>query len=313
MKLSRESLELTQEDLADDLGVDKNTIQGWETGRRALTSTRVNTYIRVRNRLRALGASPQLLVALDLATEADHFLAHVISAEPDDVQPDNHPLATWVVTRQLSEMLAWPFTKNTPPCLGSVQNVRRRGPVVSSPNLSREGQERFFDHLKVLGENASSPRASSSAAVLLRRQTYYCLSWDRAPSTRAWLADMRRAEHGRIGVRRGWSPLWVALRSLFVARARQGDKEPLRHFIACSMTGDDTCESANLNYWIYWIGESRIAEHSDAFMVKDLHCSAGLTLFRRLEENLRSGELLLDLYVHSIWALLQRRARFACL
>jgi hypothetical protein len=190
----------------------------------------VNTYLRVRNRLRALGASPQLLVALDLATAADHFLAHAIDAEHDDVQPDDHPLATWVVTRQFHEMLAWPFTKIQPSFLTLVPKVHRRGPVVSSPSLSREEQERFFEHLKAIVEKSLSSRASSSAAVLLRRQAYY------------------------------------------------------------------------------WIGESRTAEHSDAFMVKDLHCAAGLTLLRCLEENLRSGELLLDLYVHSIWALLQRRA-----
>ncbi len=44
-KVTRESADLTQQDLADALGVDKSTVQGWETGRRPLTSARAGTLV----------------------------------------------------------------------------------------------------------------------------------------------------------------------------------------------------------------------------------------------------------------------------
>ena len=64
-KLIREYAGLTQETLAEHLGVDANTVQGWESGRRSLTGTRVATLVQVRHRLRQLGADPRLLSALD--------------------------------------------------------------------------------------------------------------------------------------------------------------------------------------------------------------------------------------------------------
>jgi DNA-binding transcriptional regulator YiaG len=36
LKLIRESAGLTQEALAEHLGLDRNTVQGWESGRRSL-------------------------------------------------------------------------------------------------------------------------------------------------------------------------------------------------------------------------------------------------------------------------------------
>ena len=50
LKLIRESAGLTQETLAEHLGVDTNTIQGWESGRRSLTGTRVATLVQLRHR-----------------------------------------------------------------------------------------------------------------------------------------------------------------------------------------------------------------------------------------------------------------------
>src|SRR3712207_1241629 len=91
-KAIRESLNLTQEQLAERLGIDKNTLQGWESGRRALTNTRVGSLVRVRNRLRALGADPHFLAALDVAMEADYFLAQVLYDETTPERPAEHPL-----------------------------------------------------------------------------------------------------------------------------------------------------------------------------------------------------------------------------
>jgi transcriptional regulator with XRE-family HTH domain len=76
LKLIRESAGLTQETLAEQLGVDTNTIQGWESGRRSLTGTRVATLVQLRHRLRQLGADPRLLGAMDDAAEADYVLAY---------------------------------------------------------------------------------------------------------------------------------------------------------------------------------------------------------------------------------------------
>ena len=53
----------------------------------------------------------------------------------------------------------------------------------------------------------------------------------------------------------GWSPIWVAKRSLAVCRARGGDPELLRQFIAHDLN-DDICEAASLNYWAYWLGQA---------------------------------------------------------
>jgi DNA-binding XRE family transcriptional regulator len=48
LKLIRQSAGLSQEGLAEQVGVDSNTVQGWETGRRSLTGTRVATLVELR-------------------------------------------------------------------------------------------------------------------------------------------------------------------------------------------------------------------------------------------------------------------------
>lgn len=60
-KLIRESIPRSQGDLAGDLGVDRATVQGWESGRRPLTSVAVSQSIALRHRLSQLGASSALL------------------------------------------------------------------------------------------------------------------------------------------------------------------------------------------------------------------------------------------------------------
>jgi hypothetical protein len=93
-----------------------------------------------------------------------------------------------------------------------------------------------------------------------------------------------------------------------VARARRGDKEPLRHFIATALNSD-ACQAANLNYWAYWIGEVPETHSSDEFMAGDLGPWSGAALLRRFAANLVAAEPLADLYAHSLWALLERRGR----
>ena len=52
------------QDLAEALGADKTTVQGWETGRRPLTSARAGNVIALRTELLDLGADPALVDGL---------------------------------------------------------------------------------------------------------------------------------------------------------------------------------------------------------------------------------------------------------
>jgi transcriptional regulator with XRE-family HTH domain len=94
LKLIRESIGLTQEALAEQLDVDKNTIQGWESGRRSLTGTRVANLVQLRHHLRRLGGDGHLIDALDDAMEADWFLAYALTIEPGEIRPVDHPFAS---------------------------------------------------------------------------------------------------------------------------------------------------------------------------------------------------------------------------
>jgi transcriptional regulator with XRE-family HTH domain len=308
-KLIRESAGLTQETLAEHLGVDANTVQGWESGRRSLTGTRVATLVQVRHRLRQLGADPRLLSALDDAAEADYVLAYALGTEPDKSQPAAHPLACWVPKSSFAYMLAWPFTGQRPIAFEQQALRSRRGPVAQAPALTAEERMRFFQHLRVTAERSHADRElDETGGTLLRRNVYYSLSWNQSSETTAWLRELEQREAGRLGRFDTWSPSWTAVRSLVVARARQGDKEPLRHFIRTALTSD-ACQAANLNYWAYWIGETTETYSSDEFMAGDLGAWSGMALLRRFADNLDSTESLFDLYIHSLWALLERRGR----
>ena len=87
LKQIRQSTGLSQEGLAERLGMDPNTVQGWETGRRSLTGTRVATLVELRHRLRQFGGDPQLLAALEDAAEADYVLAYTLGPSPARAPP----------------------------------------------------------------------------------------------------------------------------------------------------------------------------------------------------------------------------------
>jgi transcriptional regulator with XRE-family HTH domain len=309
LKLIRESAGLTQETLAEHLGVDTNTIQGWESGRRSLTGTRVATLVQLRHRLRQLGADSRLLSALDDAAEADYVLSYALATEPGESQPAVHPLACWVPKRSFAYMLAWPFTGQRPIALDHQGLRSRRGPVAQGPALTLEERMRFFQHLRLTAERSYADRElDETSGILLRRNVYYSLSWNPGSETTAWLRELEQRE-ARVPRRFDtWSPSWTAARSLVVARARQGDKEPLRYFIRTALSSD-ACQAANLNYWAYWIGETADTYSSDEFMAGDLGPWPGMALLRRFADNLVAAEPLVDLYVHSLWALLERRGR----
>jgi transcriptional regulator with XRE-family HTH domain len=309
LKLIRQSTGLSQEGLAEQIGVDSNTVQGWETGRRSLTGTRVATLVELRHRLRQLGADPQLLGALEDAAEADYVLAYTLGAEPGAAGPGAHPLACWVPKRSFAYLLAWPFTGQPPIALQQPTASTRRGPVAPAPVLTQEERSRFFEHLRLVAEQSLSDRRLSEArGTLLRRNVYYSLSWNPSSEATAWLSDLEQREARRLGRYESWSPSWTAARSLVVARARRGDREPLRQFIGSALSSD-ACQAASLNYWAYWIGEVPETHNSDEFMAGDLGPWSGAALLRRFAANLVASEPLADLYAHSLWALLERRGR----
>jgi hypothetical protein len=269
----------------------------------------VATLVQLRHRLRQLGANPRLLAAMDDAAEADYVLAYALGTEPSESQSAAHPLACWVPKRSFAYMLAWPFTGQRPIALDHHVSRSRRGPVAQAPALTTEERMRFFQHLRMTAERSHADRKlNETSGILLRRNVYYSLSWNPGSETTAWLRELEQREERRLGRFDTWSPSWTAARSLVVARARQGDKEPLRHFIRTALSSD-ACQAANLNYWAYWIGETAETYSSDEFMAGDLGSWPGLGLLRRFADNLVGTEPLVDLYVHSLWALRERRGR----
>jgi hypothetical protein len=261
--------------------VDKNTFQGWESGRRSLTVTRVASILDLRHRLRRLGADPRVLDSIDHATEADYFLSYVLERDPEDIRLDDHPLATWVIKRDFTEVLGWPFTRETPLALRRLPKAPRRGPVASGPFLSDRERDHFFRHLRTAAEvTLSSIGRDQTATALLRRQAYYLCSWSGATESQIWLRRMEPDERHFMPDWDRWSPSWIALGSLAVAQARQGDRELLRFFIKAGVNNYD-CHAANLNYWGYWQGEIAPTYSSDGFMAGGLGARGGVRRFSK--------------------------------
>ncbi len=97
-----------------------------------------------------------------------------------------------------------------------------------------------------------------------------------------------RATVARSDAGSRFSPGWAEARSIAVALGRQGDPDALTRFVQLGRT-DDTWETANLNYWAYWAGETRRIERDDAFMSAGLGRWRGLTLLDHLVARLGVG------------------------
>lgn len=105
----------------------------------------------------------------------------------------------------------------------------------------------------------------------------------------------------------GWSPDWADDRSSAASLTRHGDRDPVRRFIAEGM-GSDIGETANLNYWAYWLGLDRITQPDDTFMTGGPTQWDPVALLRLLADRLDPELGCIDLNIHSVWALIISRS-----
>lgn len=306
-KLIRESVPLTQEQLAVDLDVDRVTVQSWESGRRPFTAVPLGQAIAVRRRLGRLGANTLLLAALDDGAEADLILAAVLDEHVDRCDLAEQPLGWSVLTHRLTDLILWAVLGQTPTFARGLPIARpRRGPVASGPTLTVNEQRAFFAHLHVLADRAASGRHRN---VLLHRQACFLAGMDPTKAAAGWLAQTT-ARARRTTTFRTWSPLWPDARSVVTSLANQGDPEPLRDFIARAHP-DDACERAALNYSAYWVGEIPYRHRDDSFMPEAFADWHGSVLLRHLVQRLDPGHPFVDLNIHNVWALLAARRGLA--
>src|SRR6266540_779011 len=212
-KLIREQVGMTQFQLAERLGVDVTTVQGWESGRRPLPAVSSGQMARFRIRLIRAGAHPRLFSVLGDAFEADVVVDEAIACGDRVGNARHHPLSATVHRRDLTNLITWPLTGVMPTQLEIFNKPEpaRRGPVASHPVLGAEERSRLFEHLLVI---ADARRADED--YLLRRQAIYLLA-------------------GRIDD----IPSWIFVRSSAVALTRSGDREPLLAFVAAGLSEDD--------------------------------------------------------------------------
>ncbi|MET7802978.1 helix-turn-helix domain-containing protein [Micromonospora chersina] len=308
LKLVRESIPLTQEQLAAELDVDRATVQSWESGRRPFTAVPFGQAIATRQRLGRLGANTNLLAALDDAAEADFILAAVLDVQVERTDVTEQPLGWSVLTHRLADLILWAVLGQTPTFVrGLALPQQRRGPVATGPLLPADERRNFFAHLHVLAERSATGRHPH---VLLHRQACFLAGMDPTGASAAWLAQSNARTARRIIAFHTWSPLWPDARSVVTSLANQGDPEPLREFIARAHP-DDACERAALNYSAYWVGEIPYRERDDSFMPAALTDWRGSRLLRHLVQRLDVGHPFVDLNTHNVWALLTARRGLA--
>lgn len=304
-KILRERMPLTQVRLAELLDVDVSTVQGWESGRRPLPAVPSSHLLFLRRRLLRAGADPALLVLLDVAMDADSIIAYTLAGDPSSATVAGHPLSGWVFNRTATHMIAWALTGARPAALpdAPVDSPRRRGPSPTSPILPDAARKQFFAHMRRAAEMADH---AGEEGALLRRQAVYLCSYDTAPDTRGWLADIQSRRPVRLD-RSTWSPEWADARSLATSLTRYGELDLLRDFIRLGVN-DDAGEIANLNYWAYWLGLDSLPRADDSFMVDSppWRWDAG-ALLRSIADRLDPDLGCVDLNIHSVWSLLAYR------
>lgn len=295
-RVVREQLGHTQETLAELLRVAVDTVAGWESGRRSLTALPVGQMLSHRAMLLRAGAPPSLLATLQRALEVDALLAGVLKPE---VSLADNPLGAWVLQRELVELLAWALSGVPPSPLRALPPPRRprRGPVPEGPGLAASERERFFILMRETAERARRPDQ-----FLLRRQALYLAGYDESPDTPAWLTHQQRAERPD-----DWLSRWLNDRSVAMVAARHGDKERMDHFVSTALSSE-SAETANLNYWAYWVGESADVELSDDFIARPGWGPwRGDRLMGHLVQGLTPNHGFFGLNVHTLWCLIASR------
>jgi hypothetical protein len=122
----------------------------------------------------------------------------------------------------------------------------------------------------------------------------------------AWLADASRSASRQLQIGWRWTPEWPVARSLAIARACQGDPDPLQRFIRDGLDGEDR-ELANLTYWAYWIGAIPEPAADDGFMAeRDLSPDQAALLLRHLAATLGDSQPYATLTAHSAAVLVTR-------
>lgn len=296
-RLVREQLGHTQDSLAELLGVAVDTVSGWESGRRPLTAVPVGQMLTHRALFLREGAPPPLLIALQGALEADVLLTDLLFRK---TPLGDSPLGAWVLRRELVELLSWPLSGVPPTQLRSLPPPPRprRGPVPTGPCLGAAERERFFNLMRETVERARRPDQ-----FLLRRQALYLAGYDEACDTPAWLAHQQRTARPA-----DWLARWLNDRSVATVAARHGDQDRMEHFISSTLTESEAGETANLNYWAYWVGESAHVELSDDFIARpDWGPWRGDRLMDHLVRGLTPNHGFFDLNVHTLWALIASR------
>ncbi|WP_042435218.1 helix-turn-helix transcriptional regulator [Streptacidiphilus anmyonensis] len=294
LRLIREHLDLTQEQLAQHLAVSLDTIAAWETGRRPLTAIPVGQMLMHRHVLLNLGATPNLLAALDRAMEADVLLASALDEQPTAASP----LGAWVMQRDLADMLTWPLHGRAPEAVTVPAARPRRGPVAAGPSLGSQERTRFFTSVRATVEQARQP-----GQFLLRRQALYLAGYDRNPDTADWVAEQERET--KPG---DWLQRWLTARSVTSVGARRGDHDRVASFVRTAVADDDRSEAANLNYWAYWVGETSTIHLDDAFIATGQPGDwTGRRLLQHLVDRLEPRFGYRELYIHTLWALIAAR------
>lgn len=289
LRAIRDSLGLTQPDLAEALGVSEIVVRSWESGRRPMANMKVADLHRHRHMLALLGAERRSLALIDHAIEVD-LLWHEITR--DGVPPQHHPLATFVPTRTVTELMAWPLTGQPPRQLDTGQR----------PHLLASGEQ---EALAAWLRHATEHAAADEAGAMLLRQVGFLLA--RHPGSQAWLQDIAIRTRLSTSDLRKWTPEWPVNRSHAVSEALRGNPEPLSRFIVEGLASDQNI-TANLNYWAYWTGElADVPWTSDSQMITtDLHSWSGERLADSLIDSLASAPYR-DLCAHSLWALLNAK------
>lgn len=101
-------------------------------------------------------------------------------------------------------------------------------------------------------------------------------------------------------------PAAILARSAAIALARQGDPEPVRHYIAKTRDSDKHA-LANLIFWAYWLGEISDTYTSDGDMVATgADAWSGLRLMKHLLIYL-SDPINGEINAYSLWTLVLSR------